>query len=523
MKTLSHQEIRDVQKLVQNIRYPTDIFTRLPLELSQTIAQYLGLSCATRARGVSKDWYNLLVSYETTRCLLRPWHATGGSTLRIPDGLSQSAISSLEAEHINAYRSGTAFDRLTVERPISRHGTISNSVVYSNGKVAWIDKNTTTSHVLSLEDNGCCLTNEGDGEVLNHLALSGSMMAVTTLTGECRITDFAKGVEHRLQLNPTMVEKIVVAKETLAVLHKPLTSKTVQVGLTTWTLDNRTSLHFIPSLHRSPEQALRPCDLKIMLDISGSSVNIFEREAQFVYFTRLNLEGRVQAEGTLRMPITEGYGKHSEESTPTNINGWATVWSYSNCRQLGRNTVTIEVVRVQYELDRDVLRLKEDSFEIWAVPDLIISNIFFWNDIAYCQVRSYGCTFLNIVDFSKSFMTSAFMGEGMRFTFGFQGSERRDRRDRREFLNSGDMLPSLFLGDERFLVNACQYGFLVWTFDKNHGMVKTDAGYKEKRKEAKKNRSGPWSRGWPGHRWPCDEYKTGYCPCRRHRGLPYRV
>lgn len=496
MKTLSHQEIRDVQNLVQNVHYPTDIFTKLPLELSQRIAQYLGLSYATGARAVSKDWFNLLVSYETTRCLLRPWHATGRSTLRIPDGLSHSAISSLEAEHINAYRSGTAFDRLTVERLISRHGAISNCVAYSNGKVAWIDKNTTTSHVLFLEDNGCCLTNEGDGEVLSHLALSGSMIAVTSLTGECRITDFAKEAEHRLQLNPTMFEKIVVAKGTLAVLHKPLTSKIMQVGLTTWTLEDGTSLHFTLSLHRSPEQALRPCDLKIMLDSSGSSVVIFEREAQIVYFTRLDLEGRVQAEGTLKLPITEGYAKHSEESTPADTNGWATVWSYSNCRQLGKNTVTIEVLRVQYELDRDVLRLKEDSFELWAVPDLRISNIFFWNDIAYCQVRCYGFTLLNIVDFSKSFMASAFMGEGMRFTFGSRGSEWGDRQ---EFLNGGELLPSLFLGDERFLVNACQHGFLVWAFDKNHGMVKTDAGYKEKRKEAKKNRSGPWSRGWPGH------------------------
>lgn len=117
---MSHQEIKDVQTFVQNIRYPTDIFTKLPFELSQMIAQYLGLSNAIRARAVSKDWLNILVSYQTTQCLLRPWHDTGCLTLRIPDGLSENAVSSLKAEHISAYRTGTAFDRLTVQRPISR-------------------------------------------------------------------------------------------------------------------------------------------------------------------------------------------------------------------------------------------------------------------------------------------------------------------------------------------------------------------------------------------------------------------
>lgn len=271
MKTLSHQEIRDVQTCVRDIRYPTDIFTKLPLELSQRIVQYLGLSNAIRARAVSKDWLRILVSHQTTQCLLRSWHDTCCLTLRIPDGLSESAVSSLKAEYISAYRSGTAFDKLTVQRRISRHGALSDSVAYSSGKVAWIDKDTTTTHVLSLEDNGGCLTDQGDGRELSHLALSSSMMAVTTLSGECRITELTSGTEHRFQLVPEDLETIVVAKDRVAILHRPSLSNPLQTGVTTWTLNNRTPLHFPVSLLRSREQALRPRDLKIMLDLSGKS------------------------------------------------------------------------------------------------------------------------------------------------------------------------------------------------------------------------------------------------------------
>ena len=132
---ISHQEIRDVQTCVNNMQYPVDIFIKLPLELSQRVLHYLPLQQAIRARRVSKDWLNILTSFQTTQCLLRPWYSNA-STLRIPDGLSDSATSSLKAEHINAYRFGTAFDQLLVQRLISRDGSFSNHVAYSNGKIA---------------------------------------------------------------------------------------------------------------------------------------------------------------------------------------------------------------------------------------------------------------------------------------------------------------------------------------------------------------------------------------------------
>lgn len=225
----------------------------------------------------------------------------------------------------------------------------------------------------------------------------------------------------------------------------------------------------------------------------------FERvaEAKVVYFTRFSLEGQVQAEGTLELPTTKNYTEHSKRSTPTDTNGWVTVWFYSTIWQGGSKRFydTAKVIRVQYKLGCNVLRFKKDSFDFPTEWDLTVSDMFFWSDIAYCYARYYDHASLNVIDFSKSFMTLTVMEKGEEFELvSGQGW-----RERRVFRIAGGMLRSLFLGDERFLVNACELGFYVLAFDKNHGMTETDAGYKEKRKEAKKNREGPWAWNWSGY------------------------
>ena len=48
---------------------------------------------------------------------------------------------------------------------------------------------------MSLEDDGACLTYEFGGELLSHLAMSDSIMAVTTLSGTCVITELAQKLE----------------------------------------------------------------------------------------------------------------------------------------------------------------------------------------------------------------------------------------------------------------------------------------------------------------------------------------
>ncbi len=496
IRNMSHQEIRDVKSSLENVNFPTDIFIKLPLELSQMVAQYLELSQAIRARRVSRSWRNILTSSQITGCLLRPWQ--GASTLRIPRGISQNAVSSVKAECITAYRSGAAFDQRTLRQLISKNGPISNNVAYSNGKIAWIDGTTTTMHVLSLEDHGNWLKKERNGEALSQLALSTSMVAVTSLTGDCWITDFAEDLEHQFHLSLENVEKIVAAKKTLGILYRRSSTDDIQVGVTTWTLDDPVPRHFAVNLHRESKEYVKNRDLKIMLDKSGQSVIVFERAAEkayVVYFTRFSLEGRVQAEGSLELPDMYWYNENSQGSTPTDANGWATVWSYSSYSAYSSYSLSEggqykRMLRVQYKLDRDVFRLKEDFFK--DSEDLVTSNVFFWNDVAYSELApdlDYG-SLLGIIDFSnKSSLDPAIMGNDAALQLQNWGEYRR-----------GDYLETVLLGDERFLVYACQAGLIVWAFDKNHGMTETDGDFSDKRKQARDHGEGPWARARPGKR-----------------------
>ncbi len=399
--------------------------------------------------------------------------------------MSPRAVSSLKAERIHAYCTGTAFDRSTFRASLPQNGSISNHLAYSSGRIAWIDKRTSITHLLALEDSGACITNESDDDVLSHIGLSGSMMVVTTLSGQCRVTTRS---EHRFQLSLTSVQSMVVANDTVAILHRP-SNDLLQAGVTTWTLHDRTPVEFSAGLHRFVDQALGLCDLKIMLDAPGARVIMFERvtEARLVHFTRFGVDGQVQAGATLELPEMERYAKHSEEGTLNHTNEWATVWSYS--KSIGESndhfTDIIEVIRVQCHPNRGFLRLKKDSYEGCKGFAWPMSNIFFWNDIAYSQKNDgHGKTLLKVMDFSTSFHGIAFMGTEIKYECWALSIPELS-----QFCNAGGLAQSIFLGDQKFLVNVCQHGFFMWVFDKEHGMPEIDAGYRKEREEAKKSRS----------------------------------
>ena len=474
-----------------------DIFGDLPLELSQRIAEYMDLPNSIRSRRVSKKWLNILGCAQTSQLLLQPWLGVGGSKLHISKGLSPTALSSLKAEQICSYRTGSAFDRSIIEAPLPSNGPISNHIAYSSGRVAWIDPGTYIIHLLTLEPDGAHSrqkTRKIKDEALSHIALSNSVMVAATLSGQCRVRKLTTRKEHRFQLDNTNILSLVAANDTVAILYSPLDDQ-LQVKLTTWTLRGCKVVHFSAGLHRSV-QTLGSCDLKIMLDASGARVVMFERvvEAKLVYFTRFSLDGLVQTEGTLELPSLEGYAKHSEASTPNHTDDWATIWSYSKIFQESGNypLATKEVLRVQCHPEREfVLRLKKDTYNFYPDLDWPMSNIFFWNNIAYSQAGvGPRMTVLDVVDFSTGFNDVAAMGRGIEHETWDLWQDECD-----QWLYSGGMAQSVFFGDERFLVNACQYGFIVWAFDKGHGLTEIDAIYREDRKKATVDRNGPW-RNW---------------------------
>lgn len=341
------------------------------------------------------------------------------------------------------------------------------------------------THLRTLEDDGACLTNKIDDDVLSHIALSGSIMVVTTLSGQCRVTELMTRAECRFQLSSTNTQSMVVAKGTVVILHQPLEGS-LQASLTTWTLHDHTAVHFSARLHQSVDQVVSSCDLKIMLDVSGTRVVMFEHltEAGLMHFTRFSLDGEVQTESTLELPDLEDYAKHTEEATRTHTKEWTTVWTYSKTHKetidSSTDRDTKEFLRVQYHPERKCMRLKKNYYYSQSMRNIEqMSNPFFWNDVAYSQMSfGRGFLFLKVMDFSASFLDGQSSGiswpEGCRF------------------LDGGGMTRSIFFADQRFLINVFQYGFFVWAFDKGHGMTEIDTNYRKAREKATKDRRGFW-------------------------------
>ena len=80
----------------------------------------------------------MLCAPQTVEYLFRFWYPKAEAKLEVPEGLTLSAVSSSRAEHVDAYRSGSAFSMMRhICGPTYRPSSPEN-VVYANGFVAWI-------------------------------------------------------------------------------------------------------------------------------------------------------------------------------------------------------------------------------------------------------------------------------------------------------------------------------------------------------------------------------------------------
>ena len=135
VKVLTHQKIRDLRSAIENIDLHYDVIVKLPLEISQTILQYLPLYQIFQDRRVSSEWRQVLSSAQTVEPLLRDWYPKRALDLglEIPKILSAESITSLKAEHVDAYRTGHAFLYARHKWPYSSNFIDSIFVEYADG------------------------------------------------------------------------------------------------------------------------------------------------------------------------------------------------------------------------------------------------------------------------------------------------------------------------------------------------------------------------------------------------------
>lgn len=202
VNALTHQQIRELRSVINEVDLHYDIIAKLPLEISQVILQYLPLYQIFQARRVSPEWRQILGSAKTVELLLRDWFPNHnvGQKLRIPRGLSAESVAIVKAKHIDAYRTGHAFS-------YAMHGlnffgaSDQYAVAYADGVLGWVD-HTGSPHIKVID-----LKTGQEWSFLpeartrfNAIAISSSMVAALG-SGRCNVWTLHTGACHSLQLH----------------------------------------------------------------------------------------------------------------------------------------------------------------------------------------------------------------------------------------------------------------------------------------------------------------------------------
>ena len=480
---LSPYQIRDFRRWTEQVDFRCDILSKVPLEIAYSILEYLPLHQCFRIRRVCKGWFRMLSAEQTVRFLLRFWYPKheACSQLAVPDGVSPSAASSSIAEHVDAYRTGSAFSMLKGFWRIASQESIGAHVAYANGILAWIDHRNDEiriRHIISGLRERWVLE---DGENLSHISMSASVLAAVTNAGICYVFNMADDQVQRFPLTSTSVQGLTVSGDSVAILYDRSPSESMHVEMSIWTPGRQNSVQCRVKLHGLPSGETSRHDRKIMIGTRKDCLVMFERcvELRRFYFTRFGLDGQLQAQGSLEGFDETRFTRHSESSVPSDINGCAIVWSYIQDHTEAKESSSYdELVQIQYDPQRDELRLKRNVYRRtwWART---FSSLFFWKDVAYCRSAVLSEFSVMIFDLTEDSIKDAVtLGTSSDSFFSNPHGLRRTRS-----LDERYIMQTQFLGDEDFLINIDTSGFVIWCFNGNVKMAHEDKDYAEHRQK----------------------------------------
>lgn len=402
----------------------------------------------------------MLSASQTVRFLLQFWYPKNEAfpQLAVPVGLSPSAVSFSTAEHVDAYRSGSAFSKLRGHWSLTSHRSSGAYVAYANGVLAWLDHingEIKIHHIVSGLTMGWV---PADGEIVSHISMSASVLAAVTNAGICYVLNMADVQVQKFPLASSSVQGLTVSGRTMAILYDHAPSEDMQVEMSIWTPGRQNPVQCRVKLHGSPSGETSRHDRKIMIGTRKDCLVMFERcvELRHFYFTRFRLDGQLQAQGSLEGFDDADYSRRSESSVPSDINGCASLWSYTRFYTKEKNSPKeLELVQIQYDPQGDELRLKKTFFtRVWWLK--LCSDLFFWKDVAYCRNALVDPPEMIIMDLTENHIESA-------VTMGTSSDPLLARS-----------LQPQFFGDEDFLVNIATSGFVIWCFNGNIKMVDED-------------------------------------------------
>ena len=501
-----------------------DIVGQLPLEISQEVAQYLPLHENVAAQRVSRRWLRIFT--ETLKPLLQGWYGDQNSNnphaLRIPEGLSDTAITSLRAEQVDAYRTGRAFSFRSEKWHLLSVRFIIRNVAYADGVLAWIDANRRHVSLWYLETGHQQQLDSQD--ILEYIMLSTSLVAATSKSNRCYIWDRDTTQRYSFPIATSSVKVLAatIFGKIVVIQHEPVDSSysASSAELTIWRLDGATvtSSDCSVSLHEASHDhwatydsqythwaAYRsPHTPKVMFHHSGKAIILFKcdesPDGDTFYFTRLGINGQIQDEGRLVVEMTSR--RWSATSASMLVDGCTSIWVYTRgpLDWEGGDT-DLKLTYVVYDSNKNGLGLKETCVHAQELdlPEVFATS-FFWNDVAYFRTTfsNDGCyddsgelegksrkeketlKILNVLSLNEGGCRKAQMGTI---------AESVDEIYRHKYPGDGTSLESEFFGDGRFLISCTHRECRIWCFEKHVPLGGEDLEYKKAR-QVTKGRAG---------------------------------
>ena len=220
----------------------------------------------------------------------------------------------------------------------------------------------------------------------------------------------------------------------------------------------------------------------------------FERRTHTFSFTRVDMDGKVEQEGSLiveveTLPCTKDQCLDSFTTTTTLVAGCTFIWAYSESGWRSNTSATaLKCSNVVYDSTHDKLVLRQKSVPADSNTTPQINTHFFWNNVAYYRVPCYKNStgsgsknkrpmdfdkfpILNIVDFEEEVIREA---QVSRMT------EPRDD-DKNRIL---EWFSSRFLGDGRFLISFSWHEYRIFGFEKHTPVAGEDMTSKKARESA---------------------------------------
>ena len=526
---LSHNEIRKVKSWAYKQKLGKDIIGCSPLEVVIQIFGYLEPWHAFNHRRVSRRWAEVLSSNQLVTFQLEPWLSKGVPTLRFPPETSTRLKLSSTAEHIDAFQHGKAFSRMSGDWNILEPGQgptrdvahpFVERVAYFQGHMAWIDPSRDCVYVSRFEDGKTFMWRPENREKLMSIAMSDTVVVVSTYSGRVYAYDLEKASQHSIRLSSAGIVMICVTGCTVAILLKIPTASvpTEDLRIIIWKMTDLRSIEFPIA---SNDCKLSSVPRNLLIDYHEASVIYFATrrisatrgywgEDKLTFF-RFDLEGTLLAQGDATIPIQSSDDLLRKSAYASDMVGCYTVLSYlrdtsdlrayDRYRDNIRATIQFDTIQNQFIDPYNSQKTEWYSSHSGRAGSMIFASTHLWKHVTYShgyhpliyvlQLKvdsDDDLCYSRIEDAEMNTLyTDSFRGQRSPCSFDIESDGARD--DERRIQNDSTVNPKCWLfGDEIFLVRAEITKFTVFCFDKNIAMRNEDALYRKARQEARQCR-----------------------------------